>query len=584
MYILGLNAYHGDSSACLLKDGKLVAALEEERIRRIKHWAGLPTEAIRFCLNYAGIGLADVDYIALGRDPKAHFIDKVLFTIAHRPKLGLVIDRLRNMGKIRGLASLLAEEFKMDEADLARKIKNVEHHKAHLASAFLVSPFEKAALVSTDGMGDFVGAMWGRGEGAEMKIKDFVEFPHSLGMVYTAVTQYLGFWSYGDEYKVMGLSALGDPSAYIGKLRELLILGKNGRFRLNLKYFQHHKGRAGMTWNNCAPKNDQIFSAELENLLGPARKKNEPISERFQNIAAALQAVYEEGFFHILNAAYASTGLKTLCLAGGTAQNSLANGKIFSQTPFEDVYIPPAAHDAGTSVGAAFYLWSQISSRPRTFVMNRAYWGPEYSDSDIENILKTMNDQDKNRLIVQKLETPNLLKQTAQAIADGKVVGWFQGRSEWGPRALGNRSILADPRRKDMKDILNKRIKYREPFRPFAPSILEEFVGDYFEQTYPVPFMEKVYFVKPEKRLKIPAVTHADGTARLQTVSRDQNSLYWQLISRFHDLTGVPIVLNTSFNENEPIVNNPKEALDCFLRTKMDVVVLGSYFIMKKSG
>ncbi len=600
MYILGLNVYHGDSSACLVKDGELVAALEEERIRRIKHWAGLPTEAIKFCLDYAGIGIKDVDYIAVNRDPFARFHKKILRVVLKGISVSFVKQRLANLKKIKGVKENLAEFFKVDEKEIKAKVANIEHHRAHLASSFFVSPFEEAAIVSVDGMGDFVSMMIGVGKGNKMKILDLVEFPHSLGIFYTAITQFLGFWNYGDEYKVMGLSAFGKPN-YLEQMRQIVRLKNNGLFELDASYFRHDSEGVEMTWLNEKPTVGRLFSDKLIELFGEPRKENEELNQKHQDIAASVQAMYEEAFFHILNHLYKKTELKTVALAGGCLQNSLANGKIYKNTPFKNVYIPAAAHDAGGAIGAAFYLWNQKFGNKRSFTMNSSFWGPEYASENLKSQISRLrqgsrlrsangqvggqaNLKDKeNNLTVRHFENENdLIEETAKLLAGGNIVGWFQGRTEWGPRALGNRSILANPCLPQMKEILNTKIKKREPFRPFAPSILEEAVGDYFEEDCPVPFMEKVYMIKPDKREKIPAVVHVDGTGRLQSVSEENNPLYYKLIKEFGKLTGVPIVLNTSFNENEPIVNKPEEAIDCFLRTKIDVLVLGNYLIVRK--
>ena len=574
MIILGLNAYHGDSSACLIKDGKLVAALEEERIRRIKHWAGFPIEAIKFCLNYAGANIKDVDYIAISRNPLARFHKKVFRVLLKRPKFSFIQGRLNNLKKVKSFKGNLTEAFNVKEEEIRAKIVNVEHHRAHLASSFFVSPYDEAAVVSIDGFGDFVSTMTGVAKGNKIKIFDLVEFPHSLGIFYTALTQFLGFWNYGDEYKVMGLSAFGQPN-YLDKMRQIVKLKKNGLFELDNSYFLHESQGVEMTWLNEKPIVGRLFSDKLTELLGEPRKEDEKLDKKFEDIAASLQAMYEEAFFHILNHLYKKTGLKNIALAGGCLQNSLANGKIFKNTPFKNVYIPAAAHDAGGAIGSAFYLWHQALGNKRSFVMTSPFWGPDYSHEKIKTILEKQNLQFKY------LDEENLIKQTAQFLADGEIVGWFQGRTEWGPRALGNRSILANPCRHDMKEILNTKIKKRELFRPFAPSVLEEAVGEYFEETYPAPFMEKVYVIKPDKRDIIPAVTHVDGTGRLQTVNFKDNPLYYKLIKEFGQLTGQPILLNTSFNENEPIVNRPEEAIDCFLRTGMDVLVLGNYLITR---
>lgn len=574
MYILGLNAYHGDSSACLLKEGQLVAAVEEERIRRMKHWAGLPTEAIKFCLQAAGITLDQVDHIAIGRDPRAHLGRKLFFLAQHPPSMRALADRALNLKKIGGLAVDLAAAFNTSVAGLAKKIRNVEHHRAHAASAFFVSEFERAAVLSVDGMGDFTSMMWGMGNGNRIKVLGAVHYPHSLGFVYTALTQYLGFWKYGDEYKVMGLSGFGQP-AFLPQLRKLVIPQRGGGFKLNLEYFTHHKMGVQMSWNGGEPLIGRMFSEKLERMLGPLRKPKEPLGKHHEDIAASLQALYEENLFRILDDLYKATKLTTLSFAGGTAQNSLANGKIYANSNFREIYIPPAGHDAGTAIGAAYVVWNEHLGKPRSFVMTSPFWGAEYDDAAYAEALK------KENLKYERLDDEQLFRRTAELIAKGNIVGWFQGRTEWGPRALGNRSILANPAFPEIKEILNVKIKKREPFRPFAPSILEEKVGEYFEEQYPVPFMEKVYAIRPEMRPKVPAVVHVDGTGRLQSVSAKTNPRYHRLIGEVGKLTGIPMVLNTSFNENEPIVNKPEEAVACYLRTKMDALVLGNYLVTR---
>lgn len=582
MYILGINAYHGDSSACLIKDGKLLSAVEEERFKRIKHWAGLPMEAIRYCLNEANIGIDLVDHIAVNRNPNANLIRKGLYALQKRPSINLMKDRFKNALNIRDMKEKLAGGFGLDVHRVRADLHHVEHHVAHLGSTFLVSPFGNAAVVSVDGFGDFVGAMWGIGEGNKLIVKDRIFFPHSLGIFYLAVTQFLGFPKYGDEYKVMGLASYGKP-IYLDKMRNIVLRDNDGGFKLNLDYFIHHSEGTTMTWESGEPSIGKAYSIKMENELGAARKPEEALTEKHGDLAASLQAMYEEAFFRLLNHVHEKTKSDNLCLAGGCAMNSVANGKIFDKTPFREVYIQPAAGDSGGAIGAACYVWHQILDQGRDFVMNTAYWGPEYSDSDIGDAIAehVAELNERNCKIIHVHDALELCRKTAREISLGKVVGWFQGRMEWGPRALGNRSIVVDPRRAEMKDVLNSRIKRREPFRPFAPSILLEKTGEYFEIDYPDPFMIKVYPVKPEKRSVIPAVTHVDGTGRLQTVRKEDNFLYWQLIKEFEDITGVPVLLNTSFNENEPIVCTPKEALDCFLRTKMDVLVLGDTLIQR---
>jgi carbamoyltransferase len=584
MYILGINAYHGDSSACLLKDGHLVAAAEEERFRRIKHWAGLPTRAIQYCLGEAGISAQELDWIAVNRDPRAHLQRKLLFVLARRPSLALLRQRLSNMGDISTLRRLLARELHVKERALRARVVNVEHHLAHAASAFFTSPFEQAAVASVDGFGDFVSTMAALGSGSRLRVLWKVYYPHSLGLFYTAITQFLGFKKYGDEYKVMGLAAYGRPR-FLQELRQVL-LARDGRgFSLNLRYFVHHVQGVSMSWSGAEPTMSDVYSLHLEALLGPARRPGEPLLERHQDIAASAQALYEEFFFRMLWKLYRQSPTANLCLAGGCALNSVANGKVFERTPFRELYIQPAAGDAGGALGAAFYVWHQVLGRPRSFTMRTAYWGPSFHRSQYEQDIRARGRQlERLGCTVREVQDEELLlKQTARHIAHGKVVGWFQGRMEWGPRALGNRSILADPRRAEMKDVLNARVKRRENFRPFAPSVLLEQTHKYFELSYPDPFMLKVYPIRPHRRAEIPAVAHVDGSGRLQTVSREENPLYWRLIKEFEAITGVALVLNTSFNENEPIVCQPSEALECFLRTRMDVLVLGP-FVLQRGG
>ncbi len=588
MVILGINAYHGDSSACIVIDGKLVCAIEEERIRRTKHWAGLPTEAINWCLKYAGIEITDVDHIAISRNPYARIHKKIYRAICKVYKKSFIKDRFSNLEKIRNLKEDIASYFDVPTEKLKARGHNIEHHRAHIGSAFLVSPYEKAVGITIDGFGDFVSVMRVFGKGNKVKIIDVVEYPHSLGVFYTALTQYLGFWKYGDEYKVMGLSSLGAPS-YVKEMKKIIKTNDNGLFVLDTSYFLHDSEGVEMTWFNSEPKIGKLFSEKFNELFGKPRDIDDDVCGKYADIASSLQHIYEEVYFHILNDIYKRTHKLfnekdiNLCLAGGCIQNSLANGKIFDMTPFNKVYIPPAAHDAGTAIGAAFWVWNVILGRKRDFIMDSPYWGPKFSEAEIEKTLASKNSelQEKEYKFRKIDDVEELCKITAEKIAQGNIVGWFQGRTEWGPRALGNRSIVVDPRRKEMKDILNARIKRREWFRPFAPSILEDHVSDWFEKAYPVPFMEKVYKIKADKRDKIPAVTHVDGTGRLQTVSKNINPLYYKLIEEFYKLTGVPIILNTSFNENEPIVNTPEEAIECFLRTKMDVLVLGKFIILK---
>lgn len=577
--ILGLNAYHADSSACLVIDGALVAAAEEERFRRIKHWAGFPSEAIKYCLAEVRLSLADVGHVAINQDTRANLWKKVGFTLANRPDFDMVMDRIKNKrdrANVRGeLARTLSTEF-------FGEVHEVEHHLAHLSSAFHVSPFDESVVVSVDGFGDFASAAWGVGRGEDIVIDEKVYFPHSLGIFYQALTQWLGFPHYGDEYKVMGLAPYGHPN-YIAEMRRIVQLLGDGGFRLNLDYFRHHKEKVEYEWEGGEPKVGELFSDALVGLMGPARQKDEALTQRHKDIARSVQAMYEEAFFNLLNVLHKRHGSDNLCLAGGCAMNSVANGKIYCNTPFKTMYIQAAAGDAGGAIGAAFSLWHKLGG-PRRFVMDHAYWGPHFDDAELR-VLVEANAQNLLRqgcVVTRMDDEAELCERAAQAIAAGKVVGWFQGRMEWGPRALGNRSILGDPRRADMKDILNLKIKRRESFRPFAPSILRQEVPEWFEQDDDVPFMMQVYPIRKDKRVLIPAVTHVDGSGRLQTVTLETNPRYFKLIEAFRRETGVPIVLNTSFNENEPVVCTPEDALDCFLRTKMDMLVLGDWTIERQ--
>ena len=627
MYILGINAYHGDAAAALIKDGLIVAAVEEERFNRVKHCAGFPSQAVRYCLESAGIGVEEIAHIGISRDPSAHLHKKILFAASRAAKQSRqwavgsgqtataaiaiddsgegeegkrgrgkaegtnggngssvekrgpgifrqVKDRLNNTAKVRDLKDDLARALGTPKTSLRAQFHNIEHHRAHLASSFYVSPFERAALLSIDGFGDFISTMWAVGEGNSINVLDQVEYPHSTGIVYTATTQFIGFPHYGDEGKVMGLAPYGQPR-YIEEFRDIIRTEERGQFRLNLDYFRHHAEGVDMTWDQGSPIIGRIFSDEFVQTFGPAREHGGALTEREHDIAASLQLRLEEVGFHVLNHLHQQTGLTDLGLSGGVAYNSVMNGKILLNTPFRRVYVQPAAGDSGTALGVCYEIHNGILKRERGEVMLGAYTGPEFNNDEIRKELESSG------LVFETLSDDAVTKSAAQDIADGLVVGWFQGRMEFGPRALGNRSIVVDPRRANMKDILNDRIKKRELFRPFAPSILEERTADYFEQSHPAPTMLMVYQVREERRAEIPAVTHVDGSGRLQTVSREVNARYYQLISDFNELTGVPVVLNTSFNENEPIVCTPRHAIDCFLKTRMDVLYLGNHVLRR---
>ena len=623
MTILGLNAYHGDSAACLFVDGKLVAAAEEERFRRIKHWAGLPTQAIDYCLREGGVTVSEIDHIAVNRKPGVNNLRRLLFVLRHRPDPRLMWQKVRNIRKAATVKEALEAHY---GTSLRAESHQIEHHHAHLASAFLVSGFEEAACLSVDGFGDFASTSFGLGRANRIEIQDRVYFPHSLGIFYSAVTQFIGFPHYGDEYKVMGLAPYGEPK-FVRQMSGLVEIANNGKFKLDLRYFRHHTANVSYSWNNCAPEVGKLYRDEMAELLGPPRDSDAPLEQRHKDLARSAQIVYEEAFFALLLALHRRYPVPNLALSGGCAMNSVANGKVYLRTPFRKMYLPAAAGDAGGAIGAACVVAAKLEIRKseegnlerekpaeistlafRPSPLCSAYLGPHFSNDEIEHLLgarglhpssdcshgamSRAQEEERvsqrrgynSKLLVSHIDDDaELCSRTARAIAQGLVVGWFQGRMEWGPRALGNRSILCDPRRADMKEILNAKIKHRESFRPFAPSILREAVGEWFEQEDDVPFMMQVFQVREEKRALIPAVTHVDGSGRLQTVHSDTNPLYHKLISNFGSLTSVPLVLNTSFNENEPVVCRPEEALDCFLRTRMDVLVLGSFFVERKS-
>jgi carbamoyltransferase len=569
--ILGVNAYHGDAAAALIVDGELVAAAEEERFNRVKHCAGFPSAAARWCLDDAGLRPDELDHVAVSRDPRANLGRKLLRTIRHGASARYLKARLDNASRIRDVGSALAEALGVTE--LRAEVHNVEHHQAHVASAFFVSPFEDAAILSVDGFGDFASTMLAEGHGNRFEVLERVIYPHSLGIFYTAVTQWLGFPHYGDEGKVMGLAPYGKPR-YLAKMRELVKLD-GPLFELGLDYFTHDKEGVAMNWDGGSPTIGRIYSDRLVELFGAARTPDGDLTELYNDVAASAQAMTEEAVLHLCNTLHEQTGLPNLCLAGGVALNAVANGRILPETAFEELYVQPAAGDSGTAVGAAYHVWNQELREPRGFVMVHAYTGPGFSDDEIRAAL------DEAGIKADRLDDDTLFSTVAERIADGDVVGWFQGRMEFGPRALGHRSIVADPRSEAMKDVLNARIKHREPFRPFAPSILAERAGEWYEQSYPSPFMVLVYKTAADKRERVPAVNHVDDTGRVQSVDARVEPRYHRLISEFESRTGVPILLNTSFNENEPIVLSPRDAIDTFRKTKMDLLALGNYVIRR---
>ncbi len=578
MIILGINAYHADSSAAIFRDGVLIAATEEERFRRVKHWAGFPSLAVEFCLKEAGVTLHEVDHIAIGRDPYAKLARKIFFLLKN-PRGGVraVRDRLSNAKKVASLE----DEFKkldpsIDEKSFRSRIHQVEHHRSHLASAFFASPFDESAILSIDGSGDFTTTMTATGKGNQMQVLDSVDFPHSVGLFYTAFTQLLGFPHYGDEYKVMGLAPYGEPK-YVDELKDVLIFDANGLFHLNQKYFRSAKSGIISYGEDHIPVVAPLYSSYMTEKFGDTRSKEEPLNQYHKDLGASVQRITELLIFHILNALQKKTGLKNICIAGGVAQNSVANGKLTRNTGFENIYIPSAGHDAGISMGCALFVYNQVLKQPRQLPVYSAFTGSRFSNEEIEIYLKSRD------IVYTRYPESEIYEIIAERLINSGVVGWFNGRAEFGPRALGARSIVADPRRADAKDLLNSKIKRRESFRPFAPSILKEYVSEYFEINDDVPFMEKVFPIRKEKQALIPAVTHVDGTGRLQSVDRNTAPRYYQLIETFRQKTGIPILLNTSFNENEPIVNSPEHALECFLRTSMDMLVLENCVITRNA-
>ena len=577
MLILGLNMFHADASAAIVEDGKVLFAIAEERLNRVKHYAGFPGLAVRACLEAAGAKITDVDHIAVGQDSDANLSKKVQYALANPAKILNFIKMRQRKQEMRDVRTLLASALEVDREQLKFQEHHLEHHIAHIASAYYCSPWEHAAGFSYDGSGDFVSTMMAHCEGTEIEVLDRIYLPHSLGSFYTMICEFIGYKKYGDEGKVMGLAPYGKDT-YCRQLSEIVGLN-NGNFELNLDFFKPLGSNEGMQLLpdgtvELAPH----FSREMEKLFGPPRPPDSEISQRDMDLAYAMQHVFEEVFFHLLNELHRRVPSDQLAMAGGCALNSVANGKLFARTPFRRTYIQPAAGDEGLAIGAALHTCHSVLKQPQRSELRHSYLGCEFSDGQIEADLKASN------LKFRRLDREPLLDAVAGQIASGNVVGWFQGRMEWGPRALGNRSIVAHPGRTDMKDILNARIKRREWFRPFAPSILAEKQAEYFEHDHPSPFMLHVYKIRAEKRAELCAVNHVDDTGRLQSVSREENSLYYDLIQSFQRKTGIPVILNTSFNENEPIVCAPNEAIDCFKRTRMDALAIGPFLALKSEN
>lgn len=572
--ILGINTSHPGSSAALVIDGQPAFAIAEERLNRKKYYAGFPKLAIQQCLDHAGLSWSDIDYVAIGRDPSANKGEKIKYTLKNPTKVTNLLKIKRKRDDLSDLKSVIKEEFELDDKDLKFKQLNVEHHLAHIASAYYPSSYDHAAGISIDGSGDFVTCMMAECKDGHIDIKKRIYVPHSLGVLYTMICQFVGYDRYGDEGKVMGLAPLG-KNTYKETFDDMVFLDKDG-FRLNLDYFRPFGSGEGFTIDESGftvlPRH---YSDKMIDLFGEPRVRNEEITQRDMDLAFSLQSLFERVYMHLLNILEKHVPHENLVMAGGCALNSVANGKLFDHTNFKNTFIQPASGDDGLALGAALYVSQSTLKEKRTEKMLQSYLGNEYSDDQIEASLKELG------VPYQKLEQEELIDKVSDNLVNGKVIGWFQGRMEWGPRALGSRSIIAHPGFPDMKNILNARIKHREEFRPFAPAVLEEYQNDIFEKEHPSPFMLHVYEIKEKWRSKLSAVNHTDNTGRLQTVNRTENQLYYDLIKRFNEKSGVPVIINTSFNENEPIVCNPKEAIDCYQRTKMDCLAIGSFYCSK---
>ena len=572
-YILGVNAFHADSSACIIRNGEILFAIEEERINRIKHWSGFPTKSIEACLNFADISMDEIEFITFNTDPKFN-LKKKIFYVLKNFFVTEIFKYLKKKNK-NNLFVNLKKNFDLEKVE--KKIIFVEHHISHISSAYFPSNYDKSDIVSIDGFGDFTSCALGSAEGNDLNISTRVNFPHSLGLFYQAMTQHLGFRNYGDEYKVMGLSAYGKPK-YFEKLKNIINIKKN-TFELNLNYFSHHYNFSNFVSTDGNIMFPKIFNQKIHEIIGSDRLKDQKLNEHHADLAASVQKIYEYILFNTLNTWQKISKKENLCFAGGCAMNSKANGSILENTNYKNIYIPPSPGDAGGSVGSALYQFSRINKLYENKNYYSVYLGPQFKKEHTKKII------DENLLNydckVLELNENEIVELCSKKISEGNVVGWFQARMEWGPRALGNRSILADPRQKNMKDILNLKTKKRESFRPFAPSILEEEVEGWFEQHHQSYFMQNVYKFKEEKIKYVPAVVHLDFTGRLQTVNKKLNPLYYDLIKNFQKITQVPIILNTSFNENEPIVCNPLEAIECFKRTKIDILVIDNFYIQR---
>ena len=575
--ILGINAFHAGASAALVVDGQPVVAIAEERLNRVKHHAGFPRHSIRRCLDYAGLDFSDVDAVAIGRDKSANRIRKLAYVARNPGKLLNLAKMQSSRSALNDVKDLMATHCGVSRRRLRFEQHHVEHHVAHTASAYFISPWERATGLTVDGSGDFATCLMTECTGHRIRIRHRIHVPQSLGSLYAMVCEFIGYDRYGDEGKVMGLAPLGEDT-YRATFIDMIETTSAG-MRLNPKYFIPFGSNQGVSIaGDGTMKLARHYSDEMVRRFGPPRRRGAAITQRDRDLARGLQARFEDVYMHLLRLAHRNAPNDRVCLAGGCALNSVANGKLFHETPFRETVIQPAAGDDGLALGAALYVSNSVKKEGRRWVMSDAFLGPGYSHGTMERVLKD------RRIGYLELGRDELLSETAGEIERGSIVGWFQGRSEWGPRALGNRSILAHPGRPGMKEVLNARIKHREPFRPFAPAVLAERQHAVFEDDHPSPFMLHVYKIRPSWRERLCAVNHVDDTGRLQSVSREGNPLFHDLIRAFEARTGIPVLLNTSFNENEPIVEHPAEAADCFIRTRMDVLVLGPYFCRKVAG
>lgn len=558
-YILGLNYIGHDASASLVRNGEVIASVMEERFTRVKHDRSFPVKSIQYCLDHAGINLSDLAAIAYYMEPKEHFEQRVIHHLGkYYPRSApLFNDMLNRALKVNGV-----EREIRDRLNYLGKIYFADHHKSHIATGFYLSPYDEAAVISIDGLGEISSTVIADVANLEIKILKRIDFPHSLGMLYNSVTHFLGFNATNDAGKVMGLTSYGDRSVYIQNFRKIVNLDNDGNYSLNLDFFEFPF------------KRDLWVSEKFLQMFGPKRVAGQPLEEHHYHVAAGLQGILEEVYMHMAEWTRKKTGKDYLCLTGGVTLNSVANGKLLQREIFKDIFIPPPTGDDGTSIGSALLYNFEVLKNKERHPLESGFLGPSYTDQEIETALKRFN--------LQYKKSADVCKEAAAALSEDKLIGWFQGRMEVGPRALGNRSILANPGINDIKDKLNARVKFREPFRPFAPSVLAEDVGEWFDYDHEAPFMLFVFDVKAEKRKLVPGITHVDGSGRLQSVDAERNPRYHRLISEFKELTGIPMVINTSFNiMGEPIVNRPEDAIRCFLGNGLDYLILGDFIVEK---